>query len=76
MSECKNCKTKFKFMGVLKTLNPAKIKCSGCEEHIESSYLILILAVVIYSVSCILFWFSPMSDQRLTGAPMLVFLAV
>ncbi|MGL1931494.1 MAG: hypothetical protein OCC45_06995 [Desulfotalea sp.] len=47
MSSCKNCGTTFKALDVLKTFNPANIKCSGCSERIKSSYVPLVISVVI-----------------------------
>jgi len=76
MSKCPNCGTRFSFMDVLKTLNPSSIKCSGCDEYIRSSHLILAGAVALFVAITAAFWFSPWSGQKLTGMPMLVFLAV
>ena len=76
MSHCPNCGTKFSFMDMIKTLNPASVKCSGCDQRIQSSYLVLIAAILLFAVLTIAFWFSPWSGQELTGVPMLVFLAV
>jgi len=76
MSKCKHCNSKFKFMDVLKTINPARIKCSGCEEYIKSSYVAFFLGIAVFGLLSVAFWFSPFSNQQIVGLPMLAFLGI
>lgn len=62
--------------GCVETLNPANIKCSGCDNRIESSYLTLFVAMILFALLTTLFWFSPWSGREITGWPMLVLLGV
>ena len=76
MSRCDKCGTSFSFMDALKTLNPANIKCSGCDNRIKSIYFVFAFAIILFALATTLFWFSPWSGPNITGAPMLVFLGV
>ncbi len=56
MSHCNQCETRFKFTDVLKATNPASVKCSGCDERIKSSYLILMGVLVLFALVIIPLW--------------------
>ncbi len=56
MSNCQGCGTEFKFGDVLKGTNPASIKCGGCSERVKSSYVTLILAVILFAIVVVPLW--------------------
>lgn len=51
MGKCNECEAPFKFTDVLKGMNPASIKCSGCKNRIKSSYLTLLFSLFIFFIS-------------------------
>lgn len=55
MSKCCHCQRKFSFSDVLKGFNPARIKCGGCSEKIQSSYLVLTFFVIVFGALFILY---------------------
>ena len=76
MGKCSECHTRFRFSDVLKAINPASIKCSGCSNRIESSYLTLLLFLTIF----ILFTFALLSlslnNSSSTALSKIIFLFV
>ena len=74
MSKCSTCNEEFTFFDVLKGFNPARIKCGDCSALIESSYVVLGLALILFAVLSFLFWMSPYSGDEITGMPMLIFM--
>lgn len=56
-------------------MHPASIKCRHCPQRVESSYLSLGIAVILFAVLCLAFWFSPFAGDGLS-ANWLIFLAV
>lgn len=51
MSKCSQCDTNISFMSVLNTINPFKVKCSGCKkpiyiDKVTGGVAILLLLVI------------------------------
>lgn len=50
MSHCQVCGAKFRFADMLKAMNPANIKCGGCDNRIKSSHLFLFSVIAIFCI--------------------------
>lgn len=48
MRQCPNCNQTFNIKDAIKSTNPARMKCGNCGEEIASSYVFVVIGLIIF----------------------------